>query len=131
MDLEQFRARTPDERPVAPKPKRRPRPKPGEWYLRGPIPGAWLTQAACLSWRALRVGLALWHLAGLGKCKSVKPTRKAWERFGLASESGRLGLLALERAGLVAVDRQHAGSYPVVTLLEVKGEGTNGLAKHD
>ena len=90
-----------------------------------------MTRAARLSWRALRAGLALWHLVGLRKDKSVKPTREAWERFGLEAESGRLGLLALERGGLVAVDRRHEGSYPIVTLLEVKGEGTNELAEHD
>ncbi len=80
-----------------------------------------MTQAACLSWRALRVGLALWHLTGLQKDKSVKPTRKVWDRFGLGTDAARLGLLALERAGLVAVDRRHAGRCPLVTLLEVEG----------
>ena len=76
-----------------------------------------MKQAAKVSWRALRVGLALWYLVGLKKAQPVKPTWAIWERFGLSPDAGRLGLAALERAGLVAVDR-HGGRCPMVTILE-------------
>ena len=69
------------------------------------------------SGRALRVGLALWYLAGVTKRRAVKPTWDTWQRFGLSPDAGRRGLVALERAGLVAVDR-HPGRCPVVTILE-------------
>ena len=77
----------------------------------------WLTLAAGLSFRALRVGLALWYLAGLKKSREVRPNRDAWQRFGLSPEAGRRGLAALEAGGLVAVER-HPGRYPIVTILE-------------
>jgi hypothetical protein len=119
LDLEQFRA----QRETAARPTKRqgpPRPKVGQWFLKGPIPGEWLTRAAGLSFRALRVGLALWYLAGLKKYREVKPNRDTWQRFGLSPDAGRRGLAALEGAGLVAVDRQ-PGRGPVVTILESVG----------
>ncbi len=112
LDLEQFRARPNGQPPNVRQPARH---KVGKWFVKGPIPGDWLTQAASVSFRALRVGLALWYLAGLNKQRSVKPTWATWRRFDLAPEAGRLGLAALERAGLVAVDRQ-PGCCPLVTL---------------
>lgn len=118
IDLEQFRAR----RGVEPQPAKRQRPprhRSGEWFLKGPIPGAWLTRAAVLSYRALRVGLAIWYLVGLKKCRAVKPTWETWKRFGLSRDAARHGLAALEGAGLVSVDR-HRGRCPVVTIQDVE-----------
>ena len=119
LDLEQFRARR-EEKPRPAKRQRPPRHKAGEWFLKGPIPGAWLTRAAALSGRTLRVGLALWYLAGVKKSRAVKPTWDTWQRFGLSPDAGRRGLAALERAGLIAVAR-HPGRCPVVSILEVRG----------
>jgi hypothetical protein len=120
LDLDQFRAnRKGDLRPA--KCTRAPRHKAGEWFLKGPIPGEWLTRAAGLSFRALRVGLALWYLAGMTKRRAVKPTWDTWQRFGLSPDAGGRGLIALEQAGLVAVDRS-PGRCPVVTILE-SGKG--------
>ncbi len=114
LDLDQFRAnREGTARPS--KPHRAPRHRAGQWFLKGPIPGPWLTRASGLSWRALRVGLALWYLAGLKKSRTVSPTWDVWRRFGLPPDAGRRGLAALERAGLVTVDR-HVGRCPVVTI---------------
>ena len=91
VDLEQFRAQR-DDQLVPCKPKRPPRHKGREWFLRGPIPGAWLSQALKLSGRAIRVALALWYLAGVGKSRTVKPTWRTWSRFNIPPEAGRLGL---------------------------------------
>jgi len=96
--------------------QRPPRHKTGEWFLKGPIPGEWLTRAAGLSFRALRVGLALWYLAGLKKSRAVKPTWDTWRKFGLSPDGGRRGLAILEQAGLVSVDRQ-PGCCSVVKIL--------------
>lgn len=116
LDLDQFRAKRNSElRPA--KSSRAPRHKAGAWFLKGPIPGEWLTRAAGLSFRALRVGLALWYLAGVKKSRVVKPTWDTWRRFALSPDAGSHGLAALERAGLVAVDR-HPGRCPVVTIQE-------------
>jgi len=116
FDLDQFRVKRNGElRPA--ESKRPPRHKAGEWFLKGPIPGEWLHRAAKLPGHALHVALALWYLAGLEKCRQVKPTWRVFARFGVSPDSGRRGLAALEGAGLVAVDR-HPGRCPVVTILD-------------
>jgi hypothetical protein len=116
VDLDQFRAkRNGDLRPA--EPKRAPRHKAGEWFLKGPIPGEWLHRAAKLPARSLHVALAVWYLAGVGKRRQVKITWGVFAKFGVSPDAGRRGLTALERAGLVAVDRS-PGRCPVVTILE-------------
>ena len=124
LDLDQFRAR-PNGKTRPAKRQRPPRHKAGEWFLKGPIPGDWLVRVFALpartSGRALRVGLALWYLAGVKKRRAVKPTWDTWQRFGLSPDAGRRGLVALERAGLVAVDR-HPGRCPVVTIRNLRRE---------
>lgn len=117
MDIEQFRAKPGD---VQPPMRRRkvPRHKPGEWFIKGPIPGDWLVRASQISCRALRVGLVLWYLAGVHNTGEVKPTWQNWERFGLSPDAGRHGLRALEQAGLIKVER-HSGRCPVVTIEDV------------
>jgi hypothetical protein len=54
-------------------------------------------------------------LAGVKKTRTVKPGFDAWARFGLSAWSGGRGLDALERVGLVSVDR-HRGRTPIVTI---------------
>lgn len=117
MDIEQFRAKPGD---VQPQTRRRksPRRKAGGWFIKGPIPGVWLVRASRVSYRALRVALVLWYLAGVTKSREVKPTWQTWERFGMSPDAGRQGLLALEQAGLVEVER-HPGRCPVVTIEDV------------
>ena len=116
FDMEPFRAKPRAEAAFA-KPKRPPRHRTGEWFLKGPIPGPWLHRAAVLPGRALHVALAVWYLAGIEKRGHVKITWRVLDRFGVSPDAGRRGLLALERAGLVSVDR-HRGRCPVVTILE-------------
>ena len=116
LDLHQFKANGAGDRQPT-RPKRPPRHKAGEWFLKGPIPGKWLVRAAEASGRGLRAGLALWYLAGVKKNRTVKPTWAVWKRLGLPPDGGRHGLAALEQAGLVAVDR-HPGRCPVVTILD-------------
>jgi hypothetical protein len=116
LDLDRFRLR-PAAKPKATKKRRPPRHKGNEWFLKGPIPGAWLTLAARLPGRALHVALALWYLAGLKKTREVKPTGNTWERFGVSPDAAYRGLRALEAAGLVWVDRRR-GRCPLVKILE-------------
>jgi len=120
LELDQFQAKRED----SPRPSTRQQPphhQAGEWFLKGPIPGPWLTRAAQLSFRALRAGLALWYMAGVKNNRVVKPVRDTWQRFGLSPDAARHGLIALEGAGLVVVDR-HPGRYPVVTIQETHRE---------
>jgi hypothetical protein len=116
IDLEQFKVKHGGELMPA-KSKRPPRHKAGEWFLKGPIPGEWLHRAAMLPGRALHVALAVWYAAGVGKCNQVRLTKNHLTRFGVKYDAGRRGLFALERVGLVTVDR-HPGRCPIVTILE-------------
>ena len=113
-EFEKFRSQPGDLSALAKRP-RASRRRAGGWFVRGPIPGEWITRAAKVSFRALRAGLALWYLAGVKKTRTVKPGSDAWARFGLSSRAGGRGLGALEAAGLVSVDR-HPGRCPVVTI---------------
>jgi len=120
MDLEQFRTRSP-QKPRRTRPQQPLRRKRRGWFLKGPIPGEWLSKVVQLPGRALNVAIALWFLAGVAKSRRIKPTWATWQRFGVSPDTGRRGLAALEHAGLVAVDR-HSGRCPLVTILEVRDE---------
>jgi hypothetical protein len=116
FDLDRFRRNSPEEL-QPPTPKRRPRRSTGDWFLKGPIPGKWLEQAASLPGRALHVGLAVWLAAAMDHSNRAKLTRRHLARFAVPYDAGRRALLVLERAGLVSVER-HTGRCPVVTILE-------------
>lgn len=108
------RLRIPDRMPTGIA-KKAPRHKPGELFLKGPIPWAWLEKAARLPGKALAVGLVAWHLRGLRKTNNFRLEPSKVRSLGLSPRVARRGLKALENAGLVAVDR-HRGRSPDVTL---------------
>jgi hypothetical protein len=113
-NMESFRAT--DRSDLRPrKSKRPPRHPAGQWFLKGPIPGLWIHQAAKLPGRALHVGLAIWYASGVSKRRKVKLEKFHLDRFGVGYYAGRRGLKRLELAGLVTVDR-HPGRRPVVTI---------------
>ena len=76
-----------------------------------------MSRAACLPGRALHVALALWFVSGLTKSRTVKPSKDRWELFGVTRDTCTSGLLALERAGLVTVERL-TGRRPVICILD-------------
>ena len=96
--------------------KKPPRHRPGQEFLRGPIPLAWLRAATVLPGKALAVGLVLWFKAGITKRREVKMTTKLLHKFGLSRYAGYRSLVALEKAGLVTTDRRQ-GRCPRVTIL--------------
>ncbi len=96
---------------------RLPRHKPGEKFLKGPIPWQWLTKAAQQPGRALHVGVALWFWSGIKKSGQVALSISRLSTLGVNRFAAYRGLAALERVGLVAVQRQK-GRKPVVTILE-------------
>jgi DNA-binding transcriptional ArsR family regulator len=85
----------------------------GEKFLRGPIPWLWLERAGELPGKALAVGLRVWFAAG---CRDSSSVTVNLSRTGLPRRTAQRGLIALERAGLVAVERRR-GRPPVVTIL--------------
>jgi hypothetical protein len=99
-----------------------PRPCRGEAFLRGPLPMAWLERAASLPGRALHIGVMLWYYVGLHKSARVKFSLSRCERrLGFDRTTATRGLAALERAGLVTVERR-PGQRPVVTVIHNPAE---------
>ena len=94
----------------------RPRPRPGERFLLGPVPWPWLEAAGRQRGRALHVGLALWHRAGLERRGRVRLPLACLRERGVDRYAARRGLRALEARGLVSVARA-PGRAPVVTIL--------------
>jgi DNA-binding MarR family transcriptional regulator len=93
------------------------RPHPGERFLRGPIPMPWLLAASSLPGKALSVGVAIWHVAGMEKTARVRLSHKLLREGGVTRDSAYRALRRLEVAGLVAVNR-HRGRSPIVELLQ-------------
>ena len=79
---------------------------------------SWLTRAARLPGKALHVGLLLWFRVGCERSNVVRLTRGHADFFALDRHTVYRGLAALERAGLVNVDRRR-GRCPVVTVKTV------------
>ena len=118
VDVEKYRRPT-GGKPQTTEPGRLPRHRPGEWFLKGPIPGVWLGRAAALPGKALHVALAVWHEASLTKQRRVKLTRKTLFRFGAGQRHTAYdGLKRLQQAGLIDVERGN-GRRPCVEILEV------------
>src|SRR5688500_11375531 len=92
-----------------------PRPKPGEKFLKGPVPLSWLESAAHLPGKSLHLGNALWFLAGLKKTRSVILSRSVLQLFGIDRSAKSRALSQLEKAGLVSIER-HPGCNPLVTI---------------
>lgn len=101
--------------PVFTDKKSLPRHKPGEKFLKGPIPWNWLTAAAKLSGKALHVAVVLWFTAGIKYSPTIALSGKVLKDMGVQRNAAYRGLAVLEEAGLVAVIR-HRGRCPRVTI---------------
>src|SRR5262249_25477437 len=106
--------------PVEPR-KRPPRHRPGERFLKGPIPWTWLEPAGRLRGRALQVALVLWQEAGCTNSRTVRLCLKGQLPMGLNRQSARRGLRFLGDAGLVMV-RSLPGRGLEVTLREADAD---------
>jgi hypothetical protein len=84
-------------------PKGAPRHRPGEPFLKGPIPWRWLTTAAAMPGKALQVALLLWKEAGCRKSRCVTLCLSHGAEVGVSRKAGRHALRRLEAAGLVRV----------------------------
>ena len=85
-------------------------------FLKGPIPLSWLQQAAKLPGKAVAVSLILWFLAGVRRsARDIRVSRRLAQEFGVGRKARYRALVALERAGLIAVQR-HSGQSPRITI---------------
>jgi hypothetical protein len=79
-----------------------PRHRKREWFLKGPIPWAWIEKAGLLPGAALLVGLTIWRLAGWQRKPVV--TYSLSNSQPLSLQAARRGLRALEKAGLISIE---------------------------
>jgi DNA-binding transcriptional ArsR family regulator len=85
-------------------------------FIKGPLPLAWLEQAAQCSPSAVKVGLLLFYLRGLGHTELYLSNERAgW--FQMSRNTKRAALNAMERAGLVTLKR--SGQRVMVTIKHV------------
>jgi hypothetical protein len=85
-------------------------------FLKGPIPWDWIIRASELPGKALLLGLCLWRLKGATRSDTVALSNTELEPFGIDRAAKSRGLSALERAGLIKVDRK-PGRWSNITLL--------------
>lgn len=85
-------------------------------FIGGPIDVSWVVQASRLGVRALLVGLALWHLKKLRQSDTFTVSNLMLQEWGVQPDAKSRALRALERAGLIGVERRGKRS-PHVTLI--------------
>ncbi|MBY0459806.1 MAG: hypothetical protein K2V38_21010 [Gemmataceae bacterium] len=119
-------SRLPDA-PATARSRRSPRHRPGEKFLKGPIPWRWVEVAAPLPGKALAVGIAAWREAGCRKCRTVPLNLSG---LAVPRRTAQRGLAELERAGLVSVNRRK-GRPPLVTLLPAPLPDANAKRSRD
>lgn len=88
----------------------------GQLFLKGPIPMDWLSTALGAPGRALHVAVILWFRVGLKRSRQVDFSLSAMELHGVSRRAAARGLVALERLGLVTVQRL-PGRRPRVTVV--------------
>lgn len=91
--------------------------KPGEKFLKGPIPWKWIVLAARQPGKALHVSIALWFWAGISKSRQVKLNNILLKALGVTRYAKHRSLMSLEQAGLISME-QTRGKSPIVTLLD-------------
>ena len=92
-------------------------------FLKGPIPLAWLNEAAKLPGKALNLGIAIWWLAGMSKTTTFKLTGKALDQLNISRDAASSALKRLESHGLIRVQRA-PGQRPTVEILPVADDVT-------
>jgi len=96
-----------------------PRHRPGEAFIKGPIPWPWVERAMTLPGKALAVGLMLWKEAGCRRNRTVRFRLAGAIDRGIPLDTARRGLRALAAVGLVSI-RHYPGQALEVTLLETE-----------
>ena len=91
--------------------------RPGEKFLKGPIPLHWLTRAISLPGKALHIGIILWYWAGIKKNRIICLSSYKMKGFGIKRNAKIRALKQLEFAGLIIFEGKK-GCAPIVTILD-------------
>jgi hypothetical protein len=94
-----------------------PRHRPGEKFLKGPIPWPWLIRASRLPGKTLLVALLIWHKAGWRKSRTIRVCLKAAVDLEISRRTVQRAIHALEAAKLVTT-HSAPGQCLRVTILE-------------
>ena len=92
-------------------------------FIAGPVDVSWVCQASRLGVKILLVGLALWHLKGLRRDNSFLVSNMMLREWGIQPDAKGRALRALEKAGLIAVERRGKHSPRVTLTVEVASNG--------
>jgi DNA-binding transcriptional ArsR family regulator len=92
-------------------------------FIAGPIDVSWVVQASRLGVKALLVGLALWHLKKLRQADTFIVSNLIVHEWGVQPDAKRRALRALERAGLIRIERREKRSPQVTLVVENRFEG--------
>jgi hypothetical protein len=85
-------------------------------FLKGPIPLEWLNRAAALPGKTLNVAIALWWRHGMANGKPFKLTRMALVGLSVQRDAASAGLVRLEQAGLIAMEKS-PGQRPTISIV--------------
>lgn len=85
-------------------------------FIAGPLDVPWVVQASRLGVKALLVGLALWHLKRLRQAETFTVSNLMLQEWGVQPDAKGRALRALEKAGLISVERRGKRS-PRVALI--------------
>lgn len=97
-------------------------PEPGQTFLRGPVPWAWIARASRLSGSALRVGLVLFLEQGFRSSPIVKVSTGRLRELGVSRKAVYRAIDLLARHGLLEVQDRGRGRQFVVRLLPAPAE---------
>jgi hypothetical protein len=97
---------------------RPPKHKPGEKFLKGPIPWDWLEALMQISGETWKVALLIWLESGYRKSRTV-PFNLS--HSSLVRRTAQRGLQQLMKAGLVKVEHRR-GRPSLVTLLDASSQ---------
>ncbi|MBB3207494.1 hypothetical protein FHS27_003319 [Rhodopirellula rubra] len=92
-----------------------PRHRPGERFIRGPIPLTWFRAASTCGDRAEAVAVLLWYAAGYQRRNPIKMTPTLLSELRVHPKTGKRILRRMEELGLVQCEFAR-GRSPLVTI---------------
>lgn len=88
-------------------------------FFAGPVPLDWLHRACSIQGKALHCALALLHQSKLTGTKCIKVQPALMRRFGVQRKARYSAINALQKAGLIRIEKKPSSAAVTVTLLDV------------